>query len=127
MFRKIFAAALLMTSLVMHVSAHIEGVYTVFGFDPVSGPYEGVAVISKDGQAYQGTWTFPTLTGPIIEPNTGLLKKDVLSFVFNYQGIYGVTTYDIHQHGKVLEGKWVYLDSNLVGYERLDKVSDLVE
>lgn len=127
MFRKIFAAALLMTSFVMQVSANLEGVYSVFGFDPVTGPYAGTAVITKDGQAYQGTWTFPDPSGPIIEPNTGILKDGVLSFVFLFVDTYGVSSYDIHQHGKVLEGKWVYLDSNLVGYERLDKISELVE
>lgn len=133
MFRKIFIASLfLMASMFQIAEAHphrhtVTGTYRVAGIDPVSGPYIGTAVITQVGQSYQGTWTFPDPSGPIIELNTGVLVDGVLSFVFLFEGTYGVIAYEIHDHATTLDGTWVLFGTTDLGIEQLTLISEFTE
>lgn len=130
MFRKIFILSLfLIASLMQIAEAHphrknVTGIYRVAGIDPVTGPYIGTAAITQIGQVYEGTWTFPDPSGPIIRLNTGVLVDGILSFVFLFEGSYGVISYEIHDHATKLEGKWVLFGTTSIGVEELTLISE---
>lgn len=128
MLRKILATTLFLILPLIQVSAHghhgVTGVYSVSGVDPITGPYIGSAVITQNGPVLEGTWVFPDAGGPIIEPATGFVFGNVVTFVYLFEGSYGAATYNIRHGGSTLDGEWVQFEGAAPGFETLTLISE---
>lgn len=130
MLHRIFATVLFLIVPFIQIQAHdhhhhIPGIYDVTGFDPLTGPYTGTAVITQNGDIYNGVWTFPDPSGPIVEINTGFIQDGVLTFVYVFEGTPGAISYEIPHHHGHLEGIWVSFEGTALGTESLKKISEV--
>lgn len=97
----------------------IEGAYTISGQDPYEkAPYTGTAVITKEGDVYQGQWSFDDKEKYV---GTGLKNGNEVSFIFQKDDktLSGVQVYKID--GTTLSGPWVLLGKSLIGTEKMQK------
>jgi len=104
----------------------IEGDYFCSGYDPYyTQSYTGVVeIIQDDGSVYQVKWSYDQNNSVYESYGTGIRVGNIFSVVFR-----NLPSEDIPEDGlqvyKVsegtLEGPYVLLDKNLLGFEKLQK------
>lgn len=123
------AIVTLMFMFLVGISLHaIEGTYNVTGYDPYEKEsYTGTLVIFKGKNGvYEANWILKEGGKQYQNVGTGLVRGNQASFVFKTppgerEIEEGLQLYTIE--GDTLEGPFVLLNKNLIGHEKLEKVS----
>jgi hypothetical protein len=102
----------------------LDGVYEGTGKDPYEkASYKVTATITKDKNGvYQATWKESENNADSTYSGTGLKQGDTLSFIYQNSADptdQGVQVYKIK--GDKLDGQFVPIGKNLVGFEKLTR------